>query len=84
MWASTAARSARNLARASSRMTLPSSSLRRSFTYARWVLYGSVRGGEGGLALSLPAGKPQRGQSHSSGTAASLAKLGTTWCRFAQ
>ena len=68
----------RSLASASSRMAAPSASLRRSFTYARCVLYGSVRGGDGGLSLSWPAGKPQRGQSQVSGawTWVSSAKLG--------
>ncbi|CAM5303099.1 hypothetical protein SHIRM173S_05727 [Streptomyces hirsutus] len=47
---------------------------------ARWVLYGSVRGGSGGFSRSWPAGKPQRGQSHVSGTCASLAKLGWVSC----
>ena len=57
----------RSRSRASARMAAPSVSLRRSFTYARWVLYGSACGGAGGFASSWPAGKPQRGQSHVSG-----------------
>src|SRR4051812_8652204 len=61
-------------------MASPSASLRRSRTYARCVLYGSVRGGSGGLSRSCPAGKPQRGQSQVSGTCALLAKLGCVSC----
>ena len=37
----------------------------------------------GGFASSWPAGRPQRGQSQVSGTAASLAKLGTVSCPVA-
>src|ERR1700760_1155260 len=69
--------------RASSRMAAPSVSLRRSFTYARCVLYGSTRGGAGGFFSSVPAGYPQRGHSQLSGTAASDAKLGRVSCRLA-
>src|SRR6201994_4972436 len=61
-------------------MASPSASARRSFTYARWVLYGATRGGAGGLAWSWPAGKPHRGHSHWSGIAASDAKLGRVSC----
>ena len=43
-------------ARASSRMAAPSVSLRRSFTYARCVLYGSVRGAAGGFVV-VPAAR---------------------------
>ena len=70
----------RSRSSASARMAAPSVSLRRSFTYARCVLYGSACGGAGGLASSWPAGSPHRGQSQSSGMAASLAKLGTVSC----
>ena len=58
----------RSLASASSRIAAPSASLRRSFTYARCVLYGSLRGG-GGRVLAGPGrpGSPQRGQSQVSG-----------------
>jgi len=49
-------RRARSRASASSRMASPSASERRSFTYARWVLYGSLRGAAGGVADSRPAG----------------------------
>src|SRR5580693_1919431 len=63
-------------------MASPSASERRSFTYARWVLYGSTRGGAGGLASSWPAGTPHRGHSHCSGMAASVAKLGRVSCAF--
>src|SRR6478735_7806140 len=63
-------------------MASPSASLRRSRTYARGVLYGSVRGGSGGLSRSCPAGNPHRGQSQVSGTCASLAKLGWVSCPF--
>ena len=38
---------------------------------------------QAGSASSWPAGRPHRGQSHSSGTAASLAKLGRVSCMFA-
>src|SRR6201995_3714013 len=61
-------------------MASPSASERRSFTYARCVLYGSTRGGAGGFAWSWPAGKPHRGHSHWSGIAASDAKLGRVSC----
>src|SRR3984885_9685060 len=63
-------------------MASPSASERRSFTYARWVLYGSTRGGAGGFSWSWPAGKPHRGHSHWSGIAASDAKLGRVSCVF--
>src|ERR1700723_1731521 len=63
-------------------MASPSASERRSFTYARWVLYGSTRGGAGGFSWSWPAGKPHRGHSHWSGIAASDAKLGLVSCPF--
>src|ERR1700760_3832337 len=65
-------------------MAAPSSSLRRSFTYAGWVLYGSLRGAFGGVVDSRPAGKPQRGQSQVSGTTASIAKAGRTSWPLAQ
>src|SRR5688572_2320537 len=77
-------REARRRLSASSRMAAPSESLRRSFTYARWVLYGSVRGGAGGFSPSRPAGRPQRGQSHDSGMSASVANDGVVTWPFAQ
>ena len=43
---------AAQLPSASSRIASPSASLRRSFTYARCVLYGSLRGGAGGFSSS--------------------------------
>lgn len=45
-------------------------------------MYGSTRGGAGGLCSSCPAGNPHRGHSQISGTAASVAKLGRVSCRF--
>jgi len=42
----------RSRSSASARIAAPSVSLRRSFTYARCVLYGSACGGDGGLASS--------------------------------
>src|ERR1700760_1099767 len=63
-------------------MASPSESLRRSFTYARWVLYGSTRGGAGGACSFCPAGLPHRGHSQVSGMAASVAKLGLVSCPF--
>src|ERR1700754_2517322 len=65
-------------------MAAPSASLRRSLTYARCVLYGSVRGGAGGFSPSRPAGSPQRGQSHESGISASEAKDGVVMCPLEQ
>ena len=65
-------------------MAAPSVSLRRSFTYARCVLYGSVRGAAGGFSLSRPPGRPQRGQSHDSGMSASAANDGDVTCPLAQ
>src|ERR1700693_6092908 len=64
-------------------MASPSVSLRRSFTYARCVLYGSTRGGFGGACSFWPAGFPHRGHSQVSGIAASVAKLGRVSCLFA-
>src|SRR5258706_8197418 len=64
-------------------MASPSSWLRRSRTYARCVLYGSVLGGSGVLSLSRPAGKPQRGQSQRSGIGASSANDGRVSCLLA-
>ena len=52
---------------ASARIAAPSASLRRSFTYARWVLYGSARGGAGGSA------RPARPGTRSAGTPRSRA-----------
>ena len=52
---------------ASARIAAPSASVRRSFTYARWVLYGSVRGARRRVLLVLAgragrnAGSPSRG-----------------------
>jgi hypothetical protein len=48
------------------------------------VVVGGGGGGGGGppLSRSWPAGNPHRGQSHVSGIAASLAKLGTVSCRL--
>src|SRR5271156_7131823 len=63
-------------------MGSPSVSLRRSLTYARCVLYGSTRGGAGGLCSFWPAGLPHRGHSQVSGMAASVAKLGRVSCLF--
>src|SRR3954452_24426247 len=54
-----AARSLRSLVRASSRMASPSASLRRSLTYARCVLYGSLRGGAVGVCGSFAGGEPR-------------------------
>src|SRR5689334_24445085 len=65
-------------------MAAPSSSLRRSFTYAKCVLYGSLRGAFGGASDLRPAGYPQRGQSQVSGGAASSANTGRTSCPLAQ
>ena len=47
-------------------------------------MYGSTRGGAGGLASSVPAGYPQRGHSQLSGTAASDAKLGRFFFIFSE
>ena len=58
---------------ASARIASPSASERRSFTYARCVLYGSFRVTAGGCCSFWPAGEPQRGQSHTSGMSASMA-----------
>ena len=49
-------RRSRSLASASSRMASPSASVRRSRTYARWVLYGSLRGGR--RAASARSARP--------------------------
>src|SRR5690606_4183062 len=59
---------------ASASIAAPSASLRRSFTYARCVLYGSVTGFAGGFMGSRPAGCPQRGQSQMAGATTSAAK----------
>lgn len=76
-------REACSLANASARMASPSASLRRSFTYAKCVLYGSLRGAAGGFCALRPAGKPQRGQSQISGSSASIANEGRDSCPFA-
>ena len=65
---------------ASARIAAPSASLRRSFTYARWDLYGSARGRPGGFCRSWPAGRPQRGQSHVPARGASAAKQDLDAC----
>ena len=72
-------------ARASSSKTCPSASVRRSFTYARCVLYGSARSGCGGFSRSCPAGEPHLGQSHSAGAGDpdSEAKLRCVSCPWA-
>src|SRR3954453_2847650 len=77
-------RRSRSVLIASSRMSLASWSERRSFTYARCVLYGSIFGGGGGLSESRLAGSPQRGQSQESGTCASTANVITDSCSWAQ
>ena len=51
-------RRSRSEVRASSRISCASASERRSFTYARCVLYGSMRGGGGGFSSSRLAGQP--------------------------
>ena len=45
---------------------------------------GSIRGGGGGLSASRLAGRPHRGQSHTSGTTASAAKAGRVSCPLLQ
>src|SRR5215207_10469676 len=65
-------------------MAAASLSVRRSFTYARWVLYGSILGGGGGLVESRLEGRPQRGHSQLSGICASAAKAGRVSCPCAQ
>ena len=64
-------RRARSCVSASSRSAAASSSVRRSFTYARCVLYGSSFATDGGLSLSRPAGRPVDGQSMMSGISSS-------------
>ena len=49
-----------------------------------YLSYGSFFGGAGWFSASCPAWNPQRGQSHVSGTATSVAKLGRVSCRLAQ
>src|SRR3954451_125881 len=70
-------RRSRSVWMASSRMSSASWSERRSFTYARCVLYGSILGAGGGLSESRLAGRPHRGQSQDSGICASTAKVTT-------